>query len=63
MEVPDAEFDRILLAMDHDRDGLISFAELVQWFAVFDAQQAFERFDKDGSGDVDVRWVQVLVGK
>ena len=54
-------------AYDHDRDhdqdddDAISFAEIVQWFGVFDARKAFEAYDADRSGEISTEELKGLL--
>jgi len=43
------EFQELFDQLDPDGNESVSFAELVQWFSVFDAQKVFDKYDTDGS--------------
>jgi len=61
IKVDDDKMHDILMNIDLNQDGNVSFAELVQWFAVFDARKAFDQYDADHSGEIGTEELNLLL--
>jgi len=49
----DEDFFEAFAKIDEDGDGVITFEEVVNWFAVFNAHAAFTEYDTDNSNSLD----------
>jgi len=61
IDASDDQMAHIISSIDLDNDSNVSFAELVQWFGVFDARKAFDQYDADNSGEIGSQELNALL--